>query len=117
MLSDAETICAALLAAPEVSSIIGTRLYPNEPPERAVFPCAVYSESQIPAGSADNVEVATSITFDFEVYQSGRAWPLAIAVNDVMIGLGYVRVSVGDAGTVGNNVHQVSMQFQNVKEV
>ena len=117
MLSDAETICAALLAAPEVSSIIGTRLYPNEPPERAVFPCAVYSESQIPAGSADNAEVATSITFDFEVYQSGRAWPLAIAVNDVMISLGYVRVSVGDAGTVGNNVHQVSMQFQNVKEV
>ena len=117
MLSESETICAALLAAPDVSSIIGARLYPNEPPVTAVFPCAVYAVSETPAGSADNLEAATSVTVDMEAYQKGRAWPLENAIRSVMIGLGYVRVYSRDAGMVGNNVHQVSMQFQNVKEV
>lgn len=110
MLSYSEEVITALLAAPDVSAIITDQIYPEQPPSEAVFPCLVYSEANIPKGSADNLETLAQISFMFEAYQPGSAWPLAIAVVEVMNELGYRREYTQDAGYVGG-VHQVSMKF------
>ena len=115
MRSESETVIPALLADPEVSGIITDQIYPDQPPSEAVFPCVTYSESQTPAGNADNLEAATSVVFNFECYRRGSGWPLAMAVNDVMLGLGYSRVYTNDAGMAGP-VHQVSSQYRKLKE-
>jgi len=113
---DAATVCAALLADSAVTGIIGTSLFSEMPPEEAAFPCLTYSESNSVALGGDNVEVLTSIVFDMECWHKASAWPMAIAVNNVMAGLGYVRNSAQDAGRDINGIHQVSLKFTNIKE-
>jgi DNA phosphorothioation-dependent restriction protein DptG len=109
-------IIQALLASHDVSGIITDQIYPEEPPSEAVFPCLVYSWSESPAASADNAEIATAHTINFECYQRGTARPLADAVHTVMIEQGWVKVFIQSAGQVGP-VNQVSSQYKTIKEV
>lgn len=116
MKSEAETVVQALLDDADVSAIIGTNLFPESPPSEAAFPCLTYSESQSPAGAADNAETLTQVVFVFESFVRGSAWNLATAVDAVMLGLGYVRGYAQSAGMTGA-VNQVSSKYITLKEV
>ena len=117
MHSQSDTVGAALLADTAVTASVGTKVYQEQAPITAAFPCVVYSESQAPAGSADNAVFANSVTFDIEAFAAGAAWPLAEAVISCMAGLGYTCSSAQSAGMVGDGtIHQVSMTFINSKE-
>ena len=118
MHSQSDTVAAALLIDTAVAAIVGTKVYQEQPPITAAFPCLVFAESQAPAGSADNAVFANSITFDIEAYSAGSAWPLAEAVTSCMAGIGYTCSAAQSAGIVGDGtIHQVSMTFINTKEV
>ena len=117
MHSQSDTVGAALLADTAVAAIVGTKVYQEQPPATAAFPCVVYSESQSPAGTADNAVFANSVTFDIEAYSAGSAWPLAEAVINCMAGIGYTCSAAQSAGMVGDGtIHQISMTFINSKE-
>lgn len=115
MTFESSTVTAALLANSAVAAIIGTELYPDEPPDEAAFPCLTYAESNTPALGADNDEELVSIVFTMEAMVKKDAKPLAVAVAAVMKGLGYTRDYAQDAGMSGV-IHQVSMKFSTLKE-
>lgn len=116
MVSQASTVCAALLANTTVAALIGTNIFNDMPPSEAAFPCLTYSESNSIALAADNAEALTGVIFQVECWVKGSAWPLAAAVNDAMQAIGYFRNSANDAGMAGV-IHQVSMKFTTVKGV
>ena len=115
MITQAETVCTALLADDAVKNTIETRIFHDMPPSEAAFPCVTYAESNSPALGADNAEVLTTVFFVMECWNKGSAWALASAVAAVMAELGYVRDYARDAGMVGA-VHQVSLRFRVLKE-
>ena len=118
MHSQSDTVAAALLADTAVAAIVGTKVYQEQPPIAAAFPCLAFAESQAPAAVADNAIFANSVTFDMEAFAAGSAWSLAEAVISCMAGIGYTCSSVQSAGMVGDGtIHQVSMTFINSKEV
>lgn len=118
MHSESDTVGTALLADTAVAAIVGTKVYQEQPPATAAFPCLAFAESQSPAGSADNAVFANAVTFDMEAFAAGSAWPLAEAVMSCMAGIGYVCSAARSAGMVGDGtIHQVSMTFINTKEV
>ena len=114
MHSQSSTVGAALLAGLTATT---NRIYQEQAPVTASFPCVVYSESQAPAGHADNAVCANAVTFDMEAYSAGSAWPLAEAVINCMAGIGYTCSAAQSAGMVGDGtIHQISMTFINSKE-
>lgn len=118
MHSESDTVAATLLANTAVKTIVGTKVYQEQPPATAAFPCLAFAESQAPAGSADNAIFANSVTFDVEAFAVGSAWTLAEATTSCMVGIGYTCTAAHSAGMVGDGtIHQVSMTFKQTKEV
>ena len=118
MLSQSASIGAALLADSAVKAIVSTRVYQEEPPAKAVFPCLAYAESQTAAAAADNAIYANDVTFDIDAFAAGSAWTLATAITACMDGFGYLCSRAQSAGMVADGtIHQVSMTFTNIKEV
>ena len=118
MHSESNTIGAALLANAAVAAVVGTKVYQEEPPAKAAFPCLAYSESQTPAAAADNAIIASTVTVDIDVFAAASAWSLAEKVTAAMSGIGYLCNRAQSAGMVGEGTtHQVSMTFTTLKEV
>lgn len=116
--SQSNTVAAALLANTAVKALVGTRVYQEQPPATAAFPCLAFAESQATAGSADNAVFANAVTFDIDAFATGSAWPLAEATITCMAGIGYTCTAAQSAGMVGDGtIHQVSMTFKQTKEV
>lgn len=110
-------VTTALVSSTPVYNIVGAKIFLEQPPTMADFPCVTFSQSVTPAGGADNLVYADNVIFNVECWvRNGSAWPLAKAVEAVFVQLGYVCRSAQDVPPLGG-IFQVSLQFQNVKEV
>ena len=89
-------VYTALTGDLTTSAIVTGRIYYMHPPDFNTLPSISYFEIEN-AGNlfADDVEVGSEIMIQVDLWSKTSNTALAIAVDDVMVGVGFVRMSGG----------------------
>lgn len=109
-LSLEESLVAGLLAQSAITSIIGTRVYPEQCPQKGARPCLVYVLTNEPREYAlDGMTIyrRASVTIDAESFSRAEADALAEAVAAYMHGPGTFPGPMG--GASGVIINEVSL--------
>ena len=106
-------IVSALKNNPTLSSLIAGRVIFMSLPDEPEFPCITYYEqNNSPALKGDGKELTSESVMVIDVWSKGSTTAIAQAVNNVMVGLNFVREFSGDLYESDTGVHHKSMRYR-----
>ena len=105
------TVLTALQTASTLSTLTG--FYFQYPPSFTALPLLGYFEvDNLPSLFADNQEIGSEIVFQIDLWGKASLSAYALAVDAVMTGLDFVRVSAQDLYEDVEHIYHKAMRFK-----
>ncbi len=104
-------VLTALQTAPALSTLTG--FYFHRPPDFTDLPLLTYFEvDNVPDLFADDQEIGSEIVFQIDLWGKASLSAYALAVDTVMTGLDFVRVSAQDLYETDTNIYHKAMRYK-----
>lgn len=107
------TVLTALQTATALATLQGNKFYFHHPPDFTNLPVGSYFELSNSGNLyADDIEAGSEIIFQIDLWSKTSLSSLALAVDDVMVGLDFNRVLSEDLFEIDTKIYHKSMRYR-----
>jgi hypothetical protein len=113
MLNIKTTVVTAFRTSTALATLINDRIFFHFPLDFNTLPSISYLEvANVADLYADNLEIASGITYQIDVWSKSSTTAIAVIVDDIMKGVNFYRINAFDLFEKDTNIYHKAMIFK-----